>query len=306
MTLHFQALLPWYFIHCDRVDHKSQVNSTGLIRAVTLASITCLFLFNAKVWAQKPLLQLANTYRGGIAVDAFLVSEKLDGVRARYTQGQLVSRSGNVFAAPSWFTQNWPQRELDGELWLGRGQFAETLSIVSRDEPHIGWQAVYFMVFDLADSKLPFEQRVTELRRLIKATPSPYLRLIEQHSLNSEQQLYARLNQVIDNGGEGLMLHKKSALYQLGRTDNIVKLKPVDNAQAVVIAHNPGKGKFTHLMGSIRVRNQQGIEFNLGSGFSLELRRHPPAIGSTISYRFYGLTKRGKPRFASFLSVISD
>lgn len=54
----------------------------------------------------------------------YLVSEKLDGVRARWTGQTLVTRSGNLIAAPVWFTAALPEDVLlDGELWAGRGRF---------------------------------------------------------------------------------------------------------------------------------------------------------------------------------------
>ena len=40
-----------------------------------------------------------------------------------------------------------------------------------------------------------------------------------------------------------------------------------------------------------------GTRFAIGSGLSDELRRHPPAIGARITFKYYGLTVNGKPRF---------
>jgi DNA ligase-1 len=42
----------------------------------------------------------------------------------------MVSRSGNPFHVPKWFTRNFPSTSLDGELWIGRQQFSELVSIV--------------------------------------------------------------------------------------------------------------------------------------------------------------------------------
>ena len=43
--------------------------------------------------------------------------------------------------------------------------------------------------------------------------------------------------------------------------------------------------------------------FKIGSGFSLKERKNPPEIGVEITYKYYGLTSKGKPRFASFIRV---
>ena len=39
------------------------------------------------------------------------------------------------------------------------------------------------------------------------------------------------------------MLHRADALYVTGRNEALLKLKPLDDAEATVIGHIPGKGK---------------------------------------------------------------
>jgi DNA ligase-1 len=57
------------------------------------------------------------------------------------------------------------------------------------------------------------------------------------------------------------------------------------------------------MLGSLRVRTPDGREFALGTGFTDAQRIDPPAIGTTITYRYRDLTESGLPRFASFLRV---
>lgn len=49
------------------------------------------------------------------------------------------------------------------------------------------------------------------------------------------------------------------------------------------------------------MRNTLGIEFGVGSGLNDDLRRRPPKIGSVITYKYYGTSKRGVPRFPIYL-----
>jgi DNA ligase-1 len=51
------------------------------------------------------------------------------------------------------------------------------------------------------------------------------------------------------------------------------------------------------------VERADGVQFKLGSGFSNSERRHPPEIGEWVTYKFYGYTNSGKPRFASFMHI---
>ncbi len=67
-----------------------------------------------------------------------------------------------------------------------------------------------------------------------------------------------------------------------------------------MIAHVEGNGKNAGKLGAILVENQEKIRFKIGSGFSEEQRKNPPKIGATITYKFFGKTKNGTPRFASF------
>ena len=84
-----------------------------------------------------PELMLADIYRQGIDLSQYRVSEKLDGIRARGDGAHLISRGGNVFAAPEWLTKGLPTVPLDGELWMGRGQYEEVSSVVRTQQPHL-------------------------------------------------------------------------------------------------------------------------------------------------------------------------
>jgi len=89
---------------------------------------------------KKPTLVLLKEYHPDLEVTGWLLSEKLDGVRAYWDGKQLLSRNGNRFMAPEWFTKKLPPFELDGELWVGRDRFQETVSIVRRQTPDMRWQ----------------------------------------------------------------------------------------------------------------------------------------------------------------------
>jgi DNA ligase-1 len=79
---------------------------------------------------------LAESWNADLNPAGYWMSEKLDGVRAFWTGTHFLSRQGNRFHAPAWFTAGLPLEPLDGELWLGRKQLQRTVSIVRRqDEP---------------------------------------------------------------------------------------------------------------------------------------------------------------------------
>ncbi|NCB20294.1 MAG: DNA ligase, partial [Bacteroidia bacterium] len=58
------------------------------------------FLFACLVWADKPSLLLLESYKDQ-NISGWLMSEKMDGVRAYWDGEKLISRGGTIFAAPS-------------------------------------------------------------------------------------------------------------------------------------------------------------------------------------------------------------
>lgn len=108
---------------------------------------------------------------------------------------------------------------------------------------------------------------------------------------------------MVSGGGEGLVLHRGASLYRASRSDDLLKLKPYEDTEARVVAHLPGKGKYTGMMGSLLMEMPDGTQFRLGTGFTDEQRRHPPPVGSLVTYRYRGMTPAGKPRFANFVRV---
>lgn len=280
-----------------------------LFRAtVTLA--VCLFAIcpstRTALAEDKPTLLLAETYSQDIDLAAYWVSEKLDGVRAYWDGKKLISRGGNTFAAPSWFTADFPAVALDGELWVGRGQFEKTASIVSRHVPHEGWRQVRYMVFDLPENPGAFDERLQKLRAAVVASPSAFLAVIPQYKVADHKTLLEKLDALVASGGEGLMLHRGDSRYHAGRSLDLLKLKKFDDAEGTVIAHNPGQGRLAGRMGSVTVRTAQDVIVRIGSGFTDAERDDPPPIGAIITFKHQGFTASGKPRFPVFWRLRSD
>jgi DNA ligase-1 len=253
--------------------------------------------------ATPPSIELATTYRDNIEVSDYWISEKLDGFRARWDGQRLVSKGGNAFNPPPWFIAGFPAQALDGELWIARGSFEETASIVMRDDPGEQWQRVKFMVFDLPGDRGTFSQRLQKLAALVARADSPYLELITQYKLADKTALMDKLDDIAELNGEGLMLHHQDAIYTPKRSSYLLKLKKYQDAEAKVIAHLPGKGKYQGLLGSLLVQLARGEKFKIGSGLSDQQRQHPPPVGAIITFKYYGKTARGIPRFASFMRI---
>ncbi|PFH11081.1 DNA ligase-1 [Collimonas sp. PA-H2] len=281
-------------------------------RRPRIASLLSALLLGLSLWlpaaAQSttpaPPLMLANVYHPGIALADYWVSEKLDGVRGYWDGEQLLTRGGQRINAPHWFTAGWPKVALDGELWAGRGQFNHAVSTARREAPDdAAWRRMRFMVFDLPAYPGTFDQRLPALQSTLARLAVPWVQLVEQIKLADHAALQGLLQQTVRQGGEGLMLHRGASLYRAQRSDDLLKVKTHEDAEAKVIGHLPGKGKYQGMLGALWVETPDGLRFKLGSGFSDAQRRQPPALGCVVTYRFRGLNGSGIPRFASFMRV---
>lgn len=254
-----------------------------------------------------PPLMLSKVYRPGAALTDAWVSEKYDGVRGYWSGTQLLTRAGNAIAAPAWFTAGWPTTPMDGELWAGRGQFNQAVSTVRQEHADdAAWRAMRFMVFDLPTHGGPFAERLPALQATVAALDQPWVVAVEQTPGTTEAALQARLATVVQGGGEGLVLHHGAGRYVARRSDTLRKLKPFEDAEARVVGHVPGRGKYAGQLGALWVElpateGRAPHQFKLGSGFSDAERLTPPPVGTWVTYRFRGQTAAGVPRFASFL-----
>ncbi len=281
------------------------MNTFNPLRRALLGSLS-LFCTGAlaRVPTGAPALLLAREAASDVDPAGFLVSEKLDGVRALWDGEVLRFRGGGVIAAPPWFLSRLPRFALDGELWLGRGRFEELSALVRRQQPRdAAWQDVRYMVFELPGAAGSFAARQARLQALIDPLLWPQLFAVEQHVVPSNAALNARLRAVVQSGGEGLMLHRADAPYVTGRQDVLLKLKPHHDAEAVVIGHQPGRGKHAGRLGALQVRTAAGVAFALGSGLSDAQREQPPRVGEVVTFTYRGVTAAGVPRFATFLRL---
>ena len=253
--------------------------------------------------ADAPELLLLSRYRTDMVIDGWLMSEKLDRIRAYWDGHRLLSRKGRPFAAPAWFTSSFPPFPLDGELWIAHGRFQETASITSRQQPHEGWQRLSYNIFEVPGAPGGLQARLERLREYLAAHPVPHLHIIPQQRCRDTAALQAFLSEVVEAGGEGVVLRRPDTPYETGRSANALKVKCFDDMEGRVIGYRPGKGKYKGMTGALWVEIGDGRRFYIGSGLSDAERRNPPPVGSLVTFRHLGFTGNGLPRFPSFLRI---
>ncbi len=288
----FGPLAQWAFALLILLCHAPIGAQAGLVTPVSSSSLS------------PPSILLANVLGKNIDVTKYLVSEKYDGVRAIWDGKVLKFRSGRVVNAPAWFIAKLPPESLDGELWLARERFEVLSGIVRKAEPlDAEWRQIRYMVFELPGGAGSFAERALRIQKIVEQAQFSQLVAVTQTPIASRAALQQQFDEIVRNGAEGLMLHLASAPYITGRSDVLLKLKPLLDTEATVIEHVPGRGKHQGMMGALRVEMPDGRRFNIGTGFTDSVRKNPPPVGTVITYTYPSLTKTGLPRFASYLRV---
>jgi DNA ligase 1 len=263
----------------------------------------------------------------------------------------LWSRYGKVIHAPEWFTEQLPRtRCLDGELWAGYNRFQDVMSICKQYHPDNRWHEVRYMVFDSPshdqvfttgainnpnfqltiqnsicrsfienldfEFKIgapSFEQTYQELEQNLLNTLN--LELVKQNRIWDLGGIEEKLKEVVEKGGEGVILRNPRMPWVPNRTKNLLKYKPYMDAEATVIGYYWGAGKYQNMLGSLLV-GWNGLEFEL-SGFTDVEREMPQELemipghyshtcslvfprGSKVTFRYRGLTELGIPREARY------
>lgn len=253
-----------------------------------------------------PPVLLAHKWENDVDLTGWWLSEKLDGVRAYWDGERFISRLGNEFFAPKWFTAPLPKSPLDGELFGGRKQFQRTVGIVKRQDASDLWKELQYVVFDAPQHGGVFEERVAFIEATVSALKVSWL-IAHKHELcHGTEHLRTELARVEGLGGEGLMVRQPRSRYEAGRSNTLLKVKSFHDTEGRVLAHVPGLGRHKGRLGALLVELPDGTQFNVGTGFSDVERENPPKLGSIITFRYQELSNSGTPRFPSYIGERID
>lgn len=89
----------------------------------------------------------------------------------------MYSRNKNRFWAPDFFVKNFPNCQLDGELWTKRDDFHTAVSIVKRQKSSVedDWKQIRYVVYDIPGLNKPFKDRVKAMEEILAKVDNPYI-----------------------------------------------------------------------------------------------------------------------------------
>ena len=260
------------------------------IYLIVLICISSLFSFEV----QKPQIYDDQNISG------WLMSEKLDGIRGYWDGEKLYSKNGNPINPPVWFTANFPPFPLDGELWSKRDDVEAIQATVLDAIPSKDWETITYNIFEVPEAKGDFLLRLQKAKEWFATHPNSHVNFIEQIVCEDEEHLQNYLDKIVAFKGEGVIVKNPNKPYQTGRSSHILKVKIAHDMEGVVVGYKyDTEGKLK----SLKLEIKSGIAFYLGGGLSDQERLNPPKIGEMITFKYYGLSKNGVPKFASFLRI---
>ena len=249
-------------------------------------------------YGSKPDLLLLKTYKDQ-NITGWVMSEKLDGIRAYWDGKQLLSRSGKIINTPVWFTKDYPPFEIDGELWSKREDFDNISSIVRDKIPSSNWDQIKHYIFEVPNAKGGLFQRLEK----VKPYQNNIIKIIPQIKIKNKQHLKQFHKKLELLGAEGVVVRDPNVSYINKRTSKALKVKNFKDTECVIVGYTKGNGKYKNKLGALVCKLENSVIFKIGSGFSDKFRNNPPKIGTIITFKYQNLTSNGKPRFPVFLRV---
>mgnify|MGYP003945264319 CR=1 FL=1 len=273
--------------------------------------------------AELPFLPTVAPKRPMLAADApppdqlrfpYLVSPKVDGIRATRWGGRLYSRSlkliPNKHIQSLSYAANLPA-PFDGELVVGsatgEGVFNRTTSgVMSRDEaPAFTWYVFDYVPISEVQRHV-FQGRYNRLTQYADEIErhAPWIKVLRHIMVHNIEQLLRAEQNAINLGFEGLMGRDPTGPYKHGRSTVLegwlYKFKRFVSDEALVIGyieemHNTNEATINELgytkrsshaggmvgkgtLGALVCKNLAGAEFNIGNGFTADQRRQLWAI----------------------------
>lgn len=258
----------------------------------------------------KEFVTLAHTYDSDKHdITGWYASEKLDGVRARWVDGKLISRYKKEFPVPKEILEKIKveigDAPVDGELYAGRGNFQKLVSIVKNGASTVeDYTPVGYHIFDVVDDTLNYKERMLKyLSALDVDNPEHFTKVVEIDKINNVDDVIKLSEEVFEYGGEGLILRDPNVPYIFGRTKHLLKVKMIDTMEVVVIDHQQGEGRNEGRLGALICKTESGRHVKVGSGLTDEIRQNPPAKGTIVTISYMGLTDLKIPRHPVFVAV---
>ena len=256
---------------------------------------------------------------------------KLDGVRCVIKLGdnnevQAFSRTGKPWlniahitnSLHYFFTQH-PDIILDGELYNHdlRDDFNKIISLVRKTKPTPSDRAeasnlVQFHCYDYIETVMdqPYGYRMNQLIDVNQKTLYSYCVIyVESKLVNSKESANIIHQYNLNNGYEGSML-RLDRPYQQKRSYNLQKFKDFQDAEALIVGYEEGKGKRENTLGKFLMQDDDGNQFGCppGKGYNYQALQYilyniHDYMGQRATFTYFERTPAGSYRHPLFKTI---
>lgn len=254
--------------------------------------------------AEFPLPAPYAEHAAAVDVADYRARAVMRGVRLWWDGEQFSDADGNRYSPPAWFVAGFPAATMDGLMRTEHLDNNAIERILRAPQAEEGWRKLFFVALDLPEANGGFDARQAQLEQQVNTARLPHLGVAQWTTFADSEQLQAALEAMYRAGGDGYILKRSTADYDADEDAHLLVL-PYEVGEATVVAHRPGKGEFSGMMGSMEVADRNGGLFIIGSGFTHALRRNPPPLNARVAFKYKGFTGTGKPKNPVFLHIIN-
>jgi len=270
-----------------------------------------------------------------------LVTPKIDGIRCVTLEREVIIPNDDGVDVLTRSLKNVPNKfirqtlssyglpNLDGELVVGENFQMSSSGIMSEN----GQPNFTYWIFDLIMPHLEYIERMHQMIEM-GIQNLPHIKILTPTVIDNPAQLLAYERAMLELKFEGVMIRSMTGPYKFGRSTEkqawLLKLKRFKDDEAIIIGceelhrnHNEGtinplglsersdhqENKVAgNILGAFRVRNRDGVEFNVGTGFN-DLQRaaywsdRGSMLGRWVKYKFQNFGIKTAPRHPVFIGI---
>ena len=273
-------------------------------------------------YVEPMLAKLYRDYSSKIdfSKECWIAQCKFNGMRCVATKDGLFTRKGERYLTCKHieeelkpFFDEHPDAVLDGELFNEnlRQQLNEisklirkTVHITQEDLDRSRSLVKYYVYdgygFDKYTKDDHYDQRKPKIDQYFHKYS--YVELVQNWSVQSSSDLEKVYADYVDAGHEGIMLRNCKAPYENKRSKYLLKVKPEDDSEAVIVDIIEGEGNWSKTGKTITLKWGDKV-FDASFKGSYEQAKQflvdkDQWIGKTVTFLYNGLTGLGTPNFA--------
>jgi DNA ligase-1 len=127
-------------------------------------------------------------------------------------------------------------------------------------------------------------------------------------------QLYTYYDELVSNEAEGVMIRAPKIPYLPKRTKLMLKLKPEEESECMIVGYLPGKGQFENMLGSFSCKlitkdkffNVGGMKRSIRMNYNKKNSEEYHPEGTIITFKYTEMTPDGIPRFPRYKGIRYD